>query len=284
MPKKKLKSRPKKNAKKRPAKKKSVKKKPKKKAKPVKKKTSRKQTKKKPVKRKKAVRKTKKKTPKKTKNKATKKKVVKKKPPKVSKKPSKKPAQKEPRFITHADVKKMKLWCHPVERMLKAIIVLSFIGLIIASYLIFLHYKPAASTICTFGERLNCDVVNKSDYSKFLGVPNAIIGALGYIYFIIISIIALKGYDTTKINKRLKPKHLNLLVILFACFGWLFSMYLLYIEKFVIHAYCIFCLASLGIITIIFIISIFSYRRCMKCRNILHKVQMKARGKMCRYC
>ncbi len=272
------------NVKKKPAKK-SVKKKSKK---TVKQKTKR------PVKTAKAAGKTKRKLVNKTKKKATKK-VGRKNVRTANRKTSKKTEKKKKKFsspnkvessniIEKRALKDIRLRRHPVEVSLKIIIALSFLGLIVASYLIYMHYKPEAATICTFGEKLNCDVVNKSAYAKFMGIPNAIIGALGYLYFIIVSLITLKGYDLSKVAKRIRPKHLNFLVMLFAVFGWLFSMYLLYVEIFILHAFCIFCLTSLGIITIIMMTAMYSYRQCMKCRDIMHRIHLKACGKMCRYC
>ncbi len=197
---------------------------------------------------------------------------------------TKQASRQTPKLLATTNIKRLKVRPHPVEVMLKLIIALSILGIVVSGYLIYLHYKPEASEICTFNAKFNCDVVNKSDYATFMGIPNAIIGSLGYLYFLIMSVILLKGYNLRKMNKKLRPKHLNFLMMIFAGIGWLFSMYLLYIEKFVLYAYCIFCLASLAIITLIFLISIFSYRQCMKCKNVLHKIQMKARGNMCRYC
>ncbi|HII71634.1 TPA: vitamin K epoxide reductase family protein [Candidatus Woesearchaeota archaeon] len=227
--------------------------------------------------------------PKKTTKKRVKKAAkIKKAPAKKAKKVSRPKASavkaSETKSYTHKDIMKWKPKAHPIERILKGIIILSVLGLVIAGYLIYLHYKPEASTICTFGEKLNCDVVNKSVYSKFLGIPNAIIGALGYIYFILVSVLILKGYDLSKIHPRLRAKHLNFLVILFAIIGWVFSMYLLYIETYVLFAYCVFCLASLAVISIIMVLSIFSYSHCFRCRKVMSRIHYKASGKMCRYC
>ncbi|MFC1722810.1 vitamin K epoxide reductase family protein [Nanoarchaeota archaeon] len=237
--------------------------------------------KKKVVKKKRPIKKVKKKTasrPKKTK-KATKKKAVK----KTTKKTPKK-TKPTPKALSHSELKKLKVKAHPIEVALKLIIILSLLGTGVAGYLVYLHYQPEASTICNINEKLNCDVVNKSVYSKFLGIPNSMIGIAGYLFFIIVSIVFLKGYDLSKIHKRLKAKHLNLAVILAAGLGWIFSLYLLYIEKFVLHAYCIFCLASLAIITVIFLVSIASYTQCLRCRNIIKRIHLKSRGKVCRYC
>ena len=230
----------------------------------------------------------------------TKKKVIKKNAKKRVVKPAKKKAKKtvkkkttksstpSPKVtsqpLTHKEVKKMRARSHPIETILRLIIFFSIIGLIIAGYLMYMHFKPEASSICTFEGKLNCDTVNKSVYSKFLGIPNAIIGAVGYLYFIVWSILMLKGFDLTKTHSKLRAKHLNFLMILFAIIGFGFSLYLLYVETFILYAYCIFCLASLGIITIILILSIMSWSHCMRCRHVMNRIHYKAKGKMCRYC
>jgi len=182
-----------------------------------------------------------------------------------------------------AEIETFKKKLHPVETITKIIIFLAIIGAFVALYLIYLHFRNGGSSFCNINERFNCDVVNRSSYSVFLGIPVAIIGFLGYLAFIVIGIAFLTGYDWSKLHKELRPKHLNWLMFAFAALGVAFSLYLAYIEEFVLHTWCIMCIASLVIITSILILSIISYTYCRRCKDQLHKVGMKA-GKACRFC
>ena len=42
------------------------------------------------------------------------------------------------------------------------------------------HFAKSATTYCDFGQKLNCDIVNRSEYSTMLGIPVALIGVAGY--------------------------------------------------------------------------------------------------------
>ena len=60
-------------------------------------------------------------------------------------------------------------------------IILAVLGAVIMGYLISLHYTNQANSICEFGEKLSCDLVNKSHYSEILGIPFSV---LGFVYFL----------------------------------------------------------------------------------------------------
>ncbi len=125
------------------------------------------------------------------------------------------------------------------------LIVLTVIGLGIASYLTYVHYagiKPA----CTAGE--SCTKVQTSIYSKLVGVPVALIGLLGYIA-ILASLLAPET-ETTR-----------LATMAFTLVGFGFSAYLTYRELFSIHAICEWCATSAGIMTILMGLSIWRFLR-----------------------
>jgi len=242
----------------------------------VKKKTKKKVSQKKPVRTaKKATKNIPKKTAKKQASIKTNKTVAKRKIQKIS---------TEKKTLSKKEIKKLHPKRHPIESMYIALIILSLLGLFVVVYLIYLHYKPEAASICTINNKLDCDVVNKSVYARFLGIPNSIIGALGYLYFIISSFVILKGFNLSKVHYKLRTRHLVILTFIFALIGEGFSLYLLYIEAFVLHTYCIFCLSSLVIMTAIFILSMIILTYCNRCKDIMRRIHYKARGQMCRYC
>src|SRR3990172_4923957 len=44
------------------------------------------------------------------------------------------------------------------------------IGILSASFLLFEHFVPAASKFCTFGQSIDCGIVNKSPYATLDGI------------------------------------------------------------------------------------------------------------------
>lgn len=112
------------------------------------------------------------------------------------------------------------------------------------SYLTYLHYAKNHSTVCSIKSSFNCDIVNKSSYSEFLGIPVATLGILSSLILIFLVYKILKRKDT---RFRGYALYLSLINILF-------SSYLIRIELFVLKTFCIFCLAA---DFLIFIFSIF---------------------------
>jgi uncharacterized membrane protein len=78
--------------------------------------------------------------------------------------------------------------------------------------------------------------VNRSSYSTVAGVPVALIGMLGYLLILCLATIYRDKAETP-------------IILFVASIGGLaFALYLTYIEKFVLAAWCILCLTSLGLI------------------------------------
>ncbi|MDD9953900.1 MAG: vitamin K epoxide reductase family protein [Candidatus Woesearchaeota archaeon] len=120
----------------------------------------------------------------------------------------------------------------------KALVAVAFVGIIISLYAIPLHY--GADSICNIGETFNCDKVNQSVYSVFLGVPVAVWGLLSYfaVFFV--------GVKRKMVQRLLSftRKDIYQYLLSFVVVMLLFQLYLTAMEIFVIHAYCIVCLTS----------------------------------------
>jgi protein-disulfide isomerase/uncharacterized membrane protein len=87
---------------------------------------------------------------------------------------------------------------------------------------------------CAFSETINCDIVNASSYSEFLGVPIAWWGVIFYFLVLIFSLYALASK---------KDRSPTIAVAWFmSCAGMLYSAFLAYIATFVLGAVCIECL------------------------------------------
>ena len=110
------------------------------------------------------------------------------------------------------------------------IAVLSLCGLADAIYLTIEHIT-GQSVRCTIVA--GCSEVLSSSYAVIGGYPLASIGALAYFTVFSFSILALFGYRIAS--------QLLILLVLAMC---LVSLWLIYLQAFVIHAFCQFCLLS----------------------------------------
>ena len=121
-----------------------------------------------------------------------------------------------------------------------ALISFGALASIVCTYLLYLHFQPGASSFCNISSTLNCDTVNKSEYSVLFGIPVALLG-LGYY----IAIIGLGTLLSSEKNRQRFDIH-DLLngFTLITVIGTLFTLYLTYQEAYTIKAYCILCLAQ----------------------------------------
>jgi len=110
------------------------------------------------------------------------------------------------------------------------IAVLSLCGLADAIYLTIEHIT-GQSVRCTIVA--GCSEVLSSSYAVVGGYPLASIGALAYFTVFSLAILALFGYRIAV--------QLLILLVLAMC---LVSLWLIYLQAFVIHAFCQFCLLS----------------------------------------
>ena len=101
------------------------------------------------------------------------------------------------------------------------------------------HYAKSATAFCDVGERFNCDIVNRSEYSRIMGIPVAGIGIVGYGVLLALVTVYRSRAETP----------LRLLVAAIA--GLSFALYLTYVEAYVLDIWCILCLGSLGLIVAI---------------------------------
>lgn len=102
-------------------------------------------------------------------------------------------------------------------------------GLAIAGYLAATKLAGGAAAFCAAGG--GCDLVQSSRYATFLGLPTALWGAALYAA---VGGLALLGLDERRWSAAM----------LLAAAGAGFSLYLTYLELFVIEAVCGYCVAS----------------------------------------
>lgn len=114
-----------------------------------------------------------------------------------------------------------------------------FAGFIDSSYLSVLHYKNIIPPCSVLGE---CETVLTSRYAIIWGLPIALFGALYYLAVVILSILY---FDTKKIKYIFAA--IGAITI-----GFIFTLWLLYLQTFIIKAFCEYCLLSAGVTVTLF--------------------------------
>ena len=128
--------------------------------------------------------------------------------------------------------------------------IVSLAGLADALYLTVEHVT-GQSVRCTIVA--GCSEVLSSQYAVVAGVPLALIGAAAYFGVFSLATLAAFGYRSASL--LLTP----LVLLMF-----LVSLWLIYLQAFVIHAFCQFCLFSAAVttaLTVITLIAVLSSRK-----------------------
>ena len=123
---------------------------------------------------------------------------------------------------------------------------LSLLGLFVSTYLYLYKIGRIGTLACGSGE---CETVQASAWSRFAGVEVALIGMVGYGMLLLVSLASLQPGLT---SRRWPSTTLAVL----AGLGVAFTVYLTYIELFVIHAICRWCVGSAAIILTIFVVAV----------------------------
>lgn len=125
--------------------------------------------------------------------------------------------------------------------------ILAIIGLFVAVYLTYVE-TSSAEAIC--GPIGDCNTVQESRYAFLFGlIPVGLLGIIGYV-----SMIGAWLIKTITGSKKIK-NILSLAIWLMAWFGVLFSIYLTFLEPFVIGATCMWCITSAVLMTLILLTS-----------------------------
>jgi uncharacterized membrane protein len=112
-----------------------------------------------------------------------------------------------------------------------ALLALAVVGVLISAYLTWTHFA-GLTPVCT-GSGEGCQTVQSSRYASLLGIPVALLG--------------LVAYGGLVFSAALWTEMGIYLGFLISLVGTLFSIYLTYLEIFVIGALCQWCLASAAI-------------------------------------
>jgi len=131
------------------------------------------------------------------------------------------------------------------KRLRQITIALTVIGLLVSIYMTI--YKVTNNESMCIGSS-GCSEVNASRYSEVNGIPVALLGVVGYS-----AILALLFLEQ---RPGIFQQNGSLMFFGISLMGFLFTLYLIYLEDALIKAYCPFCLTSQAVMSIIFIISV----------------------------
>lgn len=125
--------------------------------------------------------------------------------------------------------------------------ILSVLGMFAAIYLTFVETRNIEAVCGPVGD---CNTVQSSPFAKLFGVlPVGLLGLIGYVGILVAWAVGRFGRGGVA---RIAP----LALFGMALFGVLFSIYLTYLELFIIHAVCIWCLGSAVIMALVLTLSV----------------------------
>lgn len=133
------------------------------------------------------------------------------------------------------------------------VLVLSVLGFLVAAYSLYYHYGTGQGW-CDISATFSCDVVNRGEYAEIYGIPVALVGMIGYVVMFGL-VWVLRKEDTPEWRR---------LLFFASLLGTVFTLYLLYIEAFVLYTFCIVCLASALVMFVIFLCSLGLLKKTFK--------------------
>ena len=139
-----------------------------------------------------------------------------------------------------------KLYFHAVW-MDNAIPWFALIGLAVAVYLTYVETQSVQAFCGPIGD---CNAVQSSSYARVWGIlPVGVFGVLGYIGI-------LTAWWSGRQNWGWVSRYAPIALFGMALFGTIYSVYLTYLEIYVIKAVCIWCISSAIIITLLLLYSL----------------------------
>lgn len=127
---------------------------------------------------------------------------------------------------------------------------LTLAGLFDSLYLFWVYTSPSHPMVCLGS---GCDVVRASEYSRMWGITMPVYGMVMYA-FLAVAVFSQPLLSGVLANLCRKG------VVLASGAGLAFSIYLTYLEGWVIRAWCVWCVASAIIVTLIFLLSMADWR------------------------
>ena len=110
----------------------------------------------------------------------------------------------------------------------------------------YLAYVETAHVEAVCGPVGDCNTVQQSEYARLFGIlPIGVLGLVGYVMILL-------AWGVERWANRQLSGYASLAIFGMAAFGLLFSIYLTFLEPFVIGATCAWCLTSAVVMTALF--------------------------------
>ncbi len=130
-----------------------------------------------------------------------------------------------------------------------SVLALSFFGIVDTVYLI-QHALSGTSVVCSINGYDGCDIVDKSIYSHLFGIPLSVYGFLFYTtLFILVAITFI--WASSYVEKGIRAM---------AVIGVSASIIFIWIQAYLIKAFCIYCVFS-AILTVFIVFIVFWRKR-----------------------
>lgn len=124
---------------------------------------------------------------------------------------------------------------------------LCLLGLGVASYLAYVELTQATAVCGPVGD---CNTVQQSEYARLFGfLPIGVLGLAGYVMILL-------AWGVQRLARQPLAAYASLAILGMTSFGVLFSIYLTFLEPFVIGATCAWCLTSAVVMTALFWLSL----------------------------
>ena len=131
-----------------------------------------------------------------------------------------------------------------------AVVLVALTGAFVALYLTMYKLGYIGTLVCAVG---SCEKVQTSKWATFLGFP---VGAWGVAYYVAVTVLGLVGLRTSLAESVSLSRALTFITGV----GLLFSLWLTYLELFVINAICQWCVISAVLATALFVICVVDLR------------------------
>lgn len=127
----------------------------------------------------------------------------------------------------------------------RASVALAIVGLLVSIYMTVYKYTGNDGMCLGSGE---CSTVNASRFSEVNGIPVAVLGIVGYA-----AILAVHFFEN---HNSFFKQNGTLLLFGMALTGFIFTVWLVYVEIALLRALCPFCVTSQVAMTILFVIAV----------------------------
>lgn len=117
--------------------------------------------------------------------------------------------------------------------------ILSFVGILLAVYLLWQQMFRPSFQPCNINATINCEAVVSGPVAKTLGIPTPLYGLIGYTVIFIASFFKMRK-----------------LILGMAAFGLSFCLYIAYRELFQLHVVCPICIACQIIMITVFTLGV----------------------------